>query len=167
MANASSHTMPAERVCDYPRPPLVELVEGVVTVSIGGECIANTDHYVRVCETYHPPTIYLSPTAFKAGSLHPSEGRSSFCEWKGVASYWSLSRSDGSDLRARAGWSYATPTASFALLAGWISLYPGLVDHCSLDGEEVSPQPGSFYGGWITSSVIGPFKGDPNHPELV
>lgn len=167
MASAFSLSMPPERVREYPRPPLVELIEGIVTVTIGGECIASADRYVRICETYHPPTIYLPPSAFKAGSLHPAAGRASFCEWKGIASYWSLSKSDGSEFRARAGWSYATPTESFAVLAGWISLYPGLVDECTLEGERVSPQPGSFYGGWITSAVVGPFKGDPNHPELI
>jgi hypothetical protein len=29
------------------------------------------------------------------------------------------------------------------------------------------PQPGGFYGGWITADLIGPFKGDPAHPELI
>ena len=159
--------MSAEHVSDYPRPPRVELIQGQVSVELGGETIAQSDHYVRVCETYHPPTIYLPPTAFKSGSLHPISGRRSFCEWKGLASYWSLSKSNGDDVRPRAAWSYPSPTSAFAQLAGWISLYPRLVDRCTLEGETVSPQPGSFYGGWITSAVIGPFKGDPLHPELI
>ena len=159
--------MPAERVCDYPRPPLVEHRNGPVTVELGGEVIACSDTYVRVCETYHPPTIYIPPEAFQAGTLHPTSGRPSFCEWKGIASYWDLSRSDGEHRQRRAGWSYATPTDRFMVLAGWISLYPGRMGSCHLEGELVRPQPGHFYGGWITSAVEGPFKGDPLHPELI
>ncbi|MGC6483478.1 MAG: DUF427 domain-containing protein [Synechococcus sp.] len=91
-----------------------------------------------------PSTIYLPPTAFQPGTLHPSTGRASYCEWEGVASYWSLSKTDGTDLRPRAGWSYPTPTAAFAQLAGWISLNPRLVDQCTLEGEPVSPNPATF-----------------------
>ena len=159
--------MAAERVCDYPRPPLVESLQGDVRVEIGGETIASSRHFIRVCETYHPPTIYLPPQAFKPGTLHPSSGRPSFCEWKGVASYWDLCQSDGTNRRQRAAWSYAHPTESFSALSNWISLYPAQVDACYLEGEQVTPQPGRFYGGWITSAVLGPFKGDPNHPDLI
>jgi hypothetical protein len=67
----------------------------------------------------------------------------------------------------RAVWTYPEPTQAFAALAGWFAVYPALMDGCWLDGEPVQPQPGGFYGGWITSQVQGPFKGDPLHPELV
>lgn len=156
-----------ENVSEYPRPPLVELVSGSVEISIAGEVIAVDQRYVRVCETFHPPTIYLHPSAFKEGTLHPSTGRPSFCEWKGLASYWDVSTVDGTNRRVRAGWSYPNPTQPFTLLAGWISIYPRLVDVCKLDGEVVLPQPGQFYGGWITPWTRGPFKGDPSHPELI
>ena len=156
-----------ERVAEYPRPPLIELVSGSVQISIAGEVIAQDQRYVRVCETFHPPTIYLHPAAFQPGTLHPATGRPSFCEWKGVASYWDVSAFDGTSRHARAGWSYPNPTQPFALLAGWISVYPQRVDGCLLDGESVMAQPGAFYGGWITPWIRGPFKGDPNHPELI
>ena len=156
-----------ENVSDYPRPPLIELVNGSVSVLIADEIIAEDTRYVRVCETFHPPTIYINPKAFIHGSLQPISGRGSFCEWKGIAEYWSLSKADGSDSRPSAGWSYPRPTDRFSLLKDWISLYPRLVDACILEGEHVSPQPGSFYGGWITSWTIGPYKGDKNHPELI
>ena len=159
--------MAAERVCDYPRPPRIEQRWGDVLVEIAGTPIAVSDTFIRVCETFHPPTIYLPPSAFRPGTLHPISGRPSFCEWKGLASYWSLSCADGSERRERAGWSYPNPTEGFRLLKNWISLYPRLVDACYLEGEPVEPQPGEFYGGWITSAVIGPFKGDPLHPELI
>lgn len=156
-----------ERVAEYPRPPLIELVSGSVQISIAGEVIAQDQRYVRVCETFHPPTIYLHPSAFRSGTLHPSTGRPSFCEWKGVASYWDLSAVDGTDRRVRAGWSYPKPTQPFSLLAGWISVYPRQVDGCLLEGETVWAQPGLFYGGWISPWIRGPFKGDSNHPELI
>ena len=156
-----------ERVSDYPRPPLIQLVNGSVSVEIAGETIAEDTSYIRVCETFHPPAIYIHQEAFKIGTLQQSSNHCSYCEWKGIANYWTLSKADGSDLRYRAGWSYPKPTKKFELLADWISLYPRLVDCCRLEGEIVKPQPGNFYGGWITSWTLGPFKGDPNHPELI
>ena len=156
-----------EKVADYPRPPHIEQINGLVSVSIGNEVIAQDIQYIRVCETYHPPTIYINQNAFVIGTLQKTAGCVSYCEWKGIAEYWTLSKADGSDGRDRAGWSYPTPTKHFEQLAGWIALYPRLVDSCMLEGEEVEPQPGTFYGGWISSWTIGPFKGDPNHPELI
>ena len=97
---------PVEKVSSYPRPPLIELVSGSVEIWIAGQQIALDQRYVRVCETFHPPTIYLHPSAFCPGTLHPSTGRPSFCEWKGVAAYWDVSAADGTDRRVRAGWSY-------------------------------------------------------------
>ena len=81
---------PVENVSNYPRPPLIELVSGSVEIWIAGKAIAQGQRYVRVCETFHPPSIYLHPSAFSPGTLHPSTGRPSFCEWKGVASYWDV-----------------------------------------------------------------------------
>jgi len=158
---------PVETVSSYPRPPLIELVSGSVEIWIAGQQIALDQRYVRVCETFHPPTIYLHPSAFQPGTLHPSTGRPSFCEWKGVASYWDLSAVDGTDRRVRAGWSYPKPTEAFSLLAGWISVYPRRMDRCRLDGEDALAQPGEFYGGWVSPWIKGPFKGDPEHPELI
>ena len=112
---------PVETVSSYPRPPLIELVSGSVEIWIAGQQIALDQRYLRVCETFHPPTIYLHPSAFSPGTLHPSTGRPSFCEWKGVAAYWDVSAADGTDRRVRAGWSYPKPTESFSLLDGWIS----------------------------------------------
>ena len=102
-----------ENVSDYPRPPLIELVNGGVSVLIADEIIAEDTRYVRVCETFHPPTIYINPKAFIHGSLQPISRRGSFCEWKGIAEYWSLSKADGSDSRPSAGWSYPRPTDRF------------------------------------------------------
>ena len=39
--------------------------------------------------------------------------------------------------------------------------YAGRLDEVTVDGEQLTPQPGRFYGGWITADVVGPFKGEP------
>ena len=153
-----------ERVADYPRPPALVLSEQLIEVRALGQLLAQTRRSLRVLETFHPPTYYLPPEAMRLEWLEPAAGRS-FCEWKGVASYFSVVVGD--QRLERAVWSYANPTPAFAGLAGWFALYPGRMDGCWVDGERVEPQPGGFYGGWITAAVQGPFKGDPAHPELI
>ena len=147
-----------ESVWDYPRPPRVEPTSARVRVVHGGLVVADTTSAVRVLETSQAPAFYLPPSDVRTGVLVPSSG-SSWCEWKGRATYWSLSI-DGT-LTADVAWSYPEPTPSFAPIAGYISFYCQLVDECWVDGERVVPNEGSFYGGWITSTVVGPFKGGP------
>jgi uncharacterized protein (DUF427 family) len=156
-----------EYVAEYPRPPRIELISGSVAIYIQDEIIARDCEYIRVCETYHPPSIYIKPSAFTEGTLRQTTGQRSFCEWKGLATYWDLSRSNGDSIRQKAGWSYANPDDRYTSLKDWISIYPRCVDKCYLEGEKVVAQPGTFYGGWITSWINGPFKGDPKHPELM
>jgi uncharacterized protein (DUF427 family) len=153
-----------ERVADYPRPPALVVSEQLIEVRALGQLLAQTRRSLRVLETFHPPTYYLPPEAMRLEWLEPAAGRS-FCEWKGLASYFSVVVGD--QRLERAVWSYANPTPAFAALAGWFALYPGRMDGCWVDGERVEPQPGGFYGGWITAAVQGPFKGDPAHPELI
>ena len=153
-----------ERVADYPRPPALVVSEQLIEVRALGQLLAQTRRSLRVLETFHPPTYYLPPEAMRLQWLEPAAGRS-FCEWKGVASYFSVVVGD--QRLERAVWSYADPTPAFAALAGWFALYPGRMDGCWVDGERVESQPGGFYGGWITAAVQGPFKGDPAHPELI
>ena len=166
-----------ERVADYPRPPaLVESAEQVRVEALG-QVLCETGRSLRVLETFHPPTYYLPPQAMRQELLQPSPG-SSYCEWKGLARYFDLvldlvldptasaeARPVERRLR-RAVWTYPEPSEAFAALAGWFAVYPALMDGCWVDGELVTPQPGGFYGGWITSKVAGPFKGDAQHPEL-
>lgn len=147
-----------ESVWDYPRPPRVEPSSALVEVELGGRTVARTTRSLRVLETSHPPTYYLPRAAFVPGALRPADG-SSFCEWKGAASYLDLV-ADGRTA-ARAAWTYPDPSPGFEALRDHVALYPGLVDRCLVDGEVVTPQPGGFYGGWITSAVVGPFKGEP------
>jgi len=147
-----------ESVWDYPRPPRAEKSADRVVVTFGGLVIVDTDDAVRVLETSHPPVYYLLRSAFRAGSLEPAPGRS-YCEYKGEASY--LSVVAPGRLEEAAAWYYLSPTRGFEDLADRVALYPGRMDLVTVNGEQVLPQPGDFYGGWITSRVVGPFKGAP------
>ena len=154
-----------ERVRDYPRPPRLDACQDQIRVEVLGEVLVETQRSLRVLETFHPPTYYLPPEAMNQGLLVPAPGRPSFCEWKGVASYYDVVA--GEQRINRAVWTYNHPSERFRELAGWFALYPGQMDGCWVNGERVIPQQGGFYGGWITSQVEGPFKGDPSHPELI
>ncbi|WP_421742445.1 DUF427 domain-containing protein [Cellulomonas sp.] len=146
-----------ESVWDYPRPPAVEPTSELVVVTLGGVPVASTTAAVRVLETSHPPVYYLPRDAFEPDVLEPAAG-SSVCEFKGVASYVSVRV--GGRLLPRVGWTYPTPLPGYEVLADRVALYATDLS-CTVDGEVVEPQPGGFYGGWITSRVVGPFKGSP------
>lgn len=143
-----------ESVWDYPRPPSLQRSDRRIEIVLAGRTIVDTTASWRVCETSHPPVFYVDPAAFAPGTLSPGEG-SSYCEFKGAATYWNVGD------RRNAGWSYERPTSAFAAMRGAVAVYPGRVDEVRVDGEVVTPQAGGFYGGWITSDVVGPFKGEP------
>lgn len=147
-----------ESVWDYPRPPRLEPSEATIEVVLGGVTIVNCAKSWRVLETAGPPVHYIDPVHFAAGTLQPCS-TTSWCEWKGRASYFDLVA--GGVTSSSAAWCYPQPTSAFLPIAGYVAVYAGRVDRVVLDGEEVRPQPGDFYGGWITSRVTGPFKGDP------
>ena len=142
-------------VWDYPRPPEVQRDNRLVEVRRADTLIAQTRVSYRVLETASPPTFYLPPDAVEWDLLVRCDGRS-ICEWKGAARYWAL----GTEPDLPVGWSYPRPRPRFDLIRDFVSFYPGRVA-CRVDGERVAPQPGRFYGGWITSDVVGPFKGEP------
>ncbi|MFI8633740.1 DUF427 domain-containing protein [Microbacterium sp. NPDC077663] len=147
-----------ESVWDYPRPPRVEPVAGTVTITLGGERIATTDRALRVLETSHPPVYYLPVDDFAGGALTPGQ-RSSFCEFKGAARY--LDVHGGGVTRPAAAWNYPDPSPGYEALADRVAVYAQQMDECTVAGEVATAQPGRFYGGWVTSQVVGPFKGVP------
>jgi uncharacterized protein (DUF427 family) len=147
-----------ESVWDYPRPPRVEPVTKHVQVIFDGVVLADTRRAHRVLETSHPPVYYL-PEADIRMDLLPRTTRTSFCEWKGVAHYFDVAHGDRRQLACA--WGYAAPTPLAAALAGHVAFYAAAMEACLVDGERARPQPGGFYGGWITSDVVGPFKGEP------
>jgi uncharacterized protein (DUF427 family) len=147
-----------ESAWDYPRPPRLEPTSAHLVVVLGGVTIAETTRGYRVLETSHPPNYYFPPDDIAAGALTGAEG-ASFCEWKGRAHY--LSVRGGDRVEDAAAWSYASPSPAFAAIRDHVAFYAGRMDACFVDGEVAAPQPGGFYGGWITSTVAGPFKGGP------
>lgn len=147
-----------ESVWSYPRPAIAQPSPSHILIEHGGRIIAETRAAIRTIETSHPPSYYIPPEDIAADVLRRAGG-SSFCEWKGAAVYWDVVV--GEAVLPRVGWSYPSPTASFAMLRDHVAFYAGPFDRCAVDGETVTPQAGGFYGGWITSKVAGPFKGGP------
>lgn len=147
-----------ESVWLYPRPAIAEASDRHVRIEHRGAIVADTRAPVRTLETSHPPSWYLPPADIAMDLLRVSDRRS-FCEWKGQAIYWHLDI--GGVLLKDVAWSYPDPTRAFAGLRDHLAFYAAPLDLCTIDGELVTPQPGGFYGGWITADLAGPFKGVP------
>ncbi len=147
-----------ESVWDYPRPPRLEATSKHLKVIFNNQVIAETTRAYRVLETSHPPVYYIPQEDVRMEFLTPTRQRS-FCEFKGEAAYWDLTV--GQSRSRNAAWSYPHPTGSFEPITNHLAFYASRVDSCLVDGEEVQAQAGDFYGGWITSDIVGPFKGAP------
>ena len=145
-------------VWDFPRPPALQAVGDRVTITYDGRTLCDTTAAHRVLETSHPPTYYLPREDFDESMLRPAEG-GSFCEWKGMARYWDVV--SGDRFEPRVAWSYPTPTPGFEAIRDHLAVYCGPMDRCTVGGHVAGPQPGGFYGGWVTPEVVGPFKGGP------
>jgi len=147
-----------ESVWTYPRPPRLEPVPVPITVEFAGSLIVDAPGGWRVLETSHPPTYFVHPDHVHAAALDRAVGQS-MCEWKGTARYWTVRAGDR--VAERVAWSYPSPTPAFESIRDHLAFYAGPMDRCTVDGEPVAPQPGGFYGGWITAAIKGPFKGGP------
>ena len=149
---------PTESVWDFPRPPRLERVAWRVRVIHGGIHVVDAPGAVRVLETSQPPAYYIAPGHVRLDCLRPAD-RTTWCEWKGAASYADVVAGDR--VVPAAAWTYVLPSARYDEIAGFWAFYAQLLDECWIDDERVDPNPGSFYGGWITDNVTGPFKGGP------
>jgi uncharacterized protein (DUF427 family) len=147
-----------ESVWDYPRPPRLEPTARRIRIVFNGVTLADSVRAQRVLETSHPPVYYIPPADIQMQYLTPSP-QSSFCEWKGRAVYYSLAVGDRQV--DQVAWAYPEPSPGFAPIAGALAFYAAPMDACYVDDERVTPQPGGFYGGWVTADVVGPFKGGP------
>lgn len=145
-----------ESVWDYPRPPRLEPVAERLRVVFAGETIADTTAAWRVLETSHPPTYYIPRSDVRGDAMLAAEGQS-YCEFKGRAVYWTIAV--GNLRSERAAWSYPDPTPAFLPIKDHLAFYASRVDACFVGGEQVQAQQGDFYGGWVTSKIVGPFKG--------
>lgn len=150
-----------ESVWDYPRPPALVADRRLIEVRLGQRLVAETRGAYRVLETAGAPAFYVPPNAVDHGLLQPTEA-ASFCEWKGHARYWDVT--DGRQVARNAAWAYPAPKSRYAAIAGYLAFYPRELA-CYVAGEQARPQPGGFYGGWVTSELVGPFKGEPGTQE--
>lgn len=145
-----------ESVWDYPRPPQLEAFNKTIEMYALGEKIAQTNQAFRVLETSHPPVYYIPPADIETAFLIPSDS-ATFCEWKGRGSYYHLK------IRGKvitdAAWYYTNPENKFQPIKNYPAFYAHKMDKCLINGEVVVPQPGNFYGGWVTKDIVGPFKG--------
>lgn len=147
-----------ESVWDYPRPPRAEPTSRRIRVEFGGIVLADTVKALRVLETSGPPVYYIPPDDILMDHL-TSTPRRTVCEFKGVATYWTVRV--GERTVDNAAWSYQAPAPGYEAIRRYVAFYAGKMDACYVDDERVRPQPGDFYGGWITSDIVGPFKGEP------
>ena len=151
-----------ESVWDYPRPPEVRGAMGPVRVQHAGQVIAKSDRALRVVETAGAPVYFVPPEDVLDGVLHETD-YVTVCEWKGAAVHHDLVLPGGRV--EHAAFSYPEPLddldPNMARIAGWIAFYPARVEACFVGKEQVTPQPGGYYAGWVTSAIKGPIKGAP------
>ena len=153
-------TEPAtESVWDYPRPPRIEAVPDRIHVVVDRVTVADTLRAMRVLETSHPPVYYVPRDDVRMDLMSAGHGRS-VCEWKGNATYHTLTV--GTRRIEDVAWSYEEPLPAFESIRGYFAFYPGRVDEAWVGDERATAQEGGFYGGWITSRIRGPFKGAPD-----
>lgn len=148
-----------ESVWDYPRPPLMEPTTKHLKVLFKGYTIAETNRAYRILETSHPPVYYFPPEDIQMNLLSKRIGQQSFCEFKGMANYWNVITDKGE--AASIAWSYPNPNVKYTEIKDYLAFYASRVDACYVNEELVQTQEGDFYGGWITSNIVGPFKGGP------
>ena len=147
-----------ESVWDYPRPPRVERVGQRVRVELAGIVLADSVEACRALETANPPAYYIPPPHVRREWLEPSR-HSTLCEWKGAAQYWSIRVGDR--FVENGAWSYPDPFDGYEGMGNFLAFFAGKMNACYVGEQCVIPQPGGYYGGWVTSHIVGPFKGGP------
>ncbi len=147
-----------ESVWDYPRPAILQDTNKQIRVIFNDIVLAETNKAKRVLETSHPPGYYIPSEDIKLEHLIATP-KKSWCEWKGLCQYYDISVGD--KYVTHAAWRYIQPSNNFVAIQEYYAFYPSLMDACYVNDELVIPQPGGFYGGWITSDIVGPFKGEP------
>jgi uncharacterized protein (DUF427 family) len=143
-------------VWDFPRPPALVKEPRLLEVKHHGEIIAKSQNALAVQETASPPTYYVPQEDVKLDLLVQMANKTSLCEWKGASTYWALKEQPNQAIA----WSYPKPFSPFEPLKDYLAFYPQHLE-CYLNDEQVTPQPGGFYAGWITKELVGPFKGEP------
>jgi uncharacterized protein (DUF427 family) len=147
-----------ESVWDYPRPPRVEPLVAAVRVVVANHDLAVSLHARRVLETAGAPVYYIPPEDVDLRRLHATS-RTTVCEWKGTAVYFDYD--DGTRSIPAVAWAYPGPNPGYESIRDHLAFYAGGVDEAWVGDERARPQPGGFYGGWVTDMIVGPIKGEP------
>ena len=145
-----------ENVWNYPRPAIYEYHKGTIEVNHNNQILAKTKKGIRILETSHPPTYYFPLSDVVTSKLKKNKTKT-FCEWKGIAEYYNYDY--GNELIENVAWYYPNPNPDFLAIRRYVSFYSSKFNKCLVNNCLVLNQPGDFYGGWITSDLIGPFKG--------
>lgn len=147
-----------ESVWDYPRPPRVEPVRDRIRAVVDGRLLADTVQAVRVLETAGAPVYYVPPTDVALDRLREND-RQTACEWKGSASYFDYV--DDERVIPSIAWTYRQPRPGYEAIRDHLAFYASRLDEAWVGDERARPQPGGFYGGWVTDAIVGPIKGEP------
>src|ERR1700719_1157943 len=95
-----------------------------VVVSVAGRVIADTREALTLCEAHYPAVQYI-PRKDVDMTLLARTDRSTYCPYKGNASYFSIPV--GGERSVDAVWSYETPYAAVAGIKDHLAFYPDRV----------------------------------------
>ena len=155
-----------ESVWDYPRPPRLEPVTRASRSCSAARRSPTRRAAYRVLETSHPPNYYFPPDDVLDGALEraprarrSANGRVARTTSRCAAAVASRDRSERGATTSRARRSRRSPATSRSTPVAWT--------RASSTTNCVAPQPGGFYGGWITADRRRSVQGRPGLPRLV
>ena len=157
MTAQASKAISKESVWDYPPDGALEPTNRRIRVVLGSVTIADTTRAIRALEKGIPPDYYIPLEDVKMNHLDRTE-RTTFCEFKGTASYFDVKVGDR--IIEQAAWSYGDSPEGAKSIEGYVAFYPNRMDACYVDDEQVKPRSSEYYAGWVTSDIEGPFVGD-------
>jgi uncharacterized protein (DUF427 family) len=100
-------------------------VSGRVVVRWRGHVVVDTEKALELREGSYAPVLYL-PREDANRTLMTASERHTTCPHKGVASYFNLAAEGAGDDNAV--WSYETPKADVAAIAGHLAFYANKVE---------------------------------------
>jgi uncharacterized protein (DUF427 family) len=107
-------------------PIAIELKTTPVSVTLAGDIIFEVPEYFELREASYPPVAYLPRHLLDMHRLERSP-QTTWCPYKGEASYYHLRASDGS-IRENAIWTYETPFPAVTAIKDALAVYPNRVD---------------------------------------
>lgn len=97
-----------------------------VSVSLASETVLASRSHLELREATYPPVAYLPRSEVDMSRLEPSD-HTSWCPYKGEATYFHLRTADG-ELIENAVWTYETPFPAVAAIEAALAVYPNKVD---------------------------------------